>query len=198
MGYKNNNDMLQEDKVSRKNVRELIRDIIFKIKPDIHAPQTLNYEGLDPGFGSEFDLEIVINKGVELDENTLKPYDLEGYWDDDTNSIEIFLNVDSDANNSIFYELIGDLNDMIYHELRHKKQYEDGYESSNRVIKKPETYYTQPHEIDAQIAGLKRKAKLQGREFEDVLREFFEKRRKKYKLTDGIINRIVQKIMNEY
>ena len=163
MGYKNNNDMLQEDKVSRKNVRELIRDIIFKIKPDIHAPQTLNYEGLDPGFGSEFDLEIVINKGVDLDENTLKPYDLEGYWDDDTNSIEIFLNVDSDANNSIFYELIGDLNDMIYHELRHKKQYEDGYESSNRVIKKPETYYTQPHEIDAQIVGLKRKAKLQGR-----------------------------------
>jgi len=77
MGYKNNNDMLQEDKVSRKNVRELIRDIIFKIKPDIHAPQTLSYEGLDPGFGSEFDLEIVINKGVDLDENTLKPYDLE-------------------------------------------------------------------------------------------------------------------------
>jgi len=193
-----NNDMLQEDKVSRKNVRELIRDIIFKIKPDIHAPQTLNYEAIDAGFGSQFDLELVINKGVDLDDNTLKPYDLEGYWDDDTNSIEIFLNVDPEANHSIFYELIGDLNDMIYHELRHKKQYEAGYEPSNRVIKKPETYYTQPHEIDAQIAGLKRKAKIQGRDFEEVLREFFDKRRKKYKLTDGIINRIVQKIMNEY
>jgi hypothetical protein len=64
-----------------------------------------------------------------------------------------------------------------------------------RKITKPETYYTQPHEIEAQMIGFKRKSKITNQPLETVVRDYFNKRRAKYKLTDKIIDRIVNRLM---
>jgi hypothetical protein len=93
-------------------------------------------------------------------------------------------------------DLIGDLNDFISHELTHKKQYERGDKIPKRNIKRPETYYSQPHELEAQLAGFKRKSKLSKVPLEVVIRNYFDKRRDKYNLTDRIIDRLTKRIMD--
>ena len=190
-----NNNMIQEQKVSRKFLRDIIRDIIFKIKEDYKKPKTYKFNRINPGFGNPFDMEIVMNKGKDYDNTFLKPYDMEGFWDDDTDTLELFLNIDPKADQSFLYNLIGDLNDFISHELTHKRQYERGDMIPKRNITRPETYYTQPHEIEAQMIGFKRKSKLTNQPLENVVRDYFNKRRAKYKLTDKIIDRIVNRLM---
>jgi len=183
--------------MKRELLRNLIRDIVFQIKNNIHQPRKLVYESLNLGSGSNFDLEIILNKGKDFDNSFLKPFNMEAFWDDETNTLEIFLNIDNKAGNEIFYNLIGELNDTIVHELTHKKQYERGDKIPHRKITRPLTYYTQPHEIEAQIEGFKRKAKLQRRDVKDVMYEYFDKRRKKYNLTDSIIFKIINRLTNE-
>ena len=190
-----NNDIIQEQKVSRKFLRDIVRDIIFKIKKDYKKPKTYKYNRVDPGFGNPFDMEIVMNKGKDFDGKFLKPYDMEAFWDDDTDTLEVFLNIDPRTDQSFLYNLVGEFNDVISHELTHKRQYERGDKISKRRITRPETYYTQPHEVEAQMVGFKRKAKLMGKPLEDIIRDYFNKRRIKYNLTDRIIDRIVKKLM---
>lgn len=190
-----NNDIIQEQKVSRKFLRDIVRDIIFKIKKDYKKPKTYKYNRVDPGFGNPFDMEIVMNKGKDFDGKFLKPYDMEAFWGDDTDTLEVFLNIDPRTDQSFLYNLVGEFNDVISHELTHKRQYERGDKISKRRITRPETYYTQPHEVEAQMVGFKRKAKLMGKPLEDIIRDYFNKRRIKYSLTDRIIDRIVKKLM---
>jgi len=190
-----NNDMIQEQKVSRKFLRDIVRDIIFKIKKDYKKPKTYKYNRVDPGFGNPFDMEIVMNKGKDFDGKFLKPYDMEAFWDDDTETLEVFLNIDPRTDQSFLYNLVGEFNDVISHELTHKRQYERGDKISKRRITRPETYYTQPHEIEAQMVGFKRKSKLTKRPMEEIIRDYFNKRRAKYNLNDKIIDRIVKKLM---
>ena len=190
-----NNEMIQEQKVSRKFLRDIVRDIIFKIKKDYKKPKTYKYNRVDPGFGNPFDMEIVMNKGKDFDGKFLKPYDMEAFWDDDTDTLEVFLNIDPRTDQSFLYNLVGEFNDVISHELTHKRQYERGDKISKRRITRPETYYTQPHEIEAQIVGFKRKSKLTRRPMEEIIRDYFNKRRAKYNLNDKIIDRIVKKLM---
>ena len=190
-----NNDIIQEQKVSRKFLRDIVRDIIFKIKKDYKKPKTYKYNRVDSGFGNPFDMEIVMNKGKDFDGKFLKPYDMEAFWDDNTDTLEVFLNIDPRTDQSFLYNLVGEFNDVISHELTHKRQYERGDKISKRRITRPETYYTQPHEVEAQMVGFKRKAKLMGKPLEDIIRDYFNKRRIKYNLTDRIIDRIVKKLM---
>jgi hypothetical protein len=141
-------------------------------------------------------MEIVMNKGKDFDGKFLKPYDMEAFWDDDTDTLEVFLNIDPKTDQSFLYNLVGEFNDVISHELTHKRQYERGDKIPKRRITRPETYYTQPHEIEAQMVGFKRKSKLTRRPLEDIIRDYFNKRRIKYNLTDRIIDRIVKKLMD--
>ena len=113
----------------------------------------------------------------------------------ETVCIEVFLNIDPKTDQSFLYDLVGEFNDVISHELTHKRQYERGDKIPKRRITRPETYYTQPHEVEAQMVGFKRKSKLTGKPLENIIRDYFNKRRAKYKLTDKIIDRIVNKLM---
>ena len=67
-----------------------------------------------------------------------------------------------------------------------------------KKYKRKINYYKQPHEIEAQIAGFKRKAKIQGRNIEDVMREFFNRRKEVYNLKQSTIDKIVARLMDEY
>jgi hypothetical protein len=191
----NTNEMIHEQKVSRKFLRNIVRDIIFNIKKDYRKPKTYKYDRVDAGFGNPFDMEIIMNKGKDFDGKFLKPYDIEAFWDDDTDTLEVFLNIDPKTDQSFLYDLVGEFNDVISHELTHKRQYERGDKISKRRITRPETYYTQPHEVEAQMVGFKRKAKLMRKPLEDIIRDYFNKRRTKYNLNDKIIDRIVKKLM---
>ena len=70
-------------------------------------------------------------------------------------------------------------------------EYERNYEFPKKEPKKPFKYYTQYHELEAQIKGLKRKAKITGKKFEEVVKDWFEKNQHKHKLSKKEIEKII-------
>jgi hypothetical protein len=92
------------------------------------------------------------------------------------------------------YDLIGELNDVVTHELEHVNQSKGGYEFPEKEYKQDKRYYLQQHEIEAQVVGFKRKAKLQKRPIEEVIREYFERR----KTRKDLINLFVERLMEHY
>ncbi len=81
--------------------------------------------------------------------------------------------------------------------FEHIKQTKYGYEFPEKKYKRKISYYKQPHEIEAQIAGFKRKAKLQGRPLEDVIRDFFKKRQEILNISDKVIERMVHLLLSQ-
>ena len=67
-------------------------------------------------------------------------------------------------------------------------------EFPEKEYKQDKRYYLQQHEIEAQVVGFKRKAKLQKRPIEEVIREYFERR----KTRKDLINLFVERLMGHY
>ena len=59
-------------------------------------------------------------------------------------------------------------------------------------------YYTQPHELDAQVAGLKRMSKIRKQPFEQSAREWFKKNKSKHDMDDYTQERVVQRVLQYF
>ena len=179
-------ETITEQKMGDSLIRNIVREIAFEVKKDLHGKRKKNIGSYDIGMDEPVDVVLFVNPTPNKDEN-IKPLDIQGYWDEDENQIEIDVDIADDADMSVMYELIGELNDVVTHEFQHAKQTKRGY-------KQPKRYYLQKHEIEAQVAGFKRKAKLQKRPIEEVIREFFQKR----KIRKDLINLFVERLMDHY
>ena len=184
---------ITEQKINNNLIRNIVREIAFEIKNDLHGKRKKNIGTYDIGMDEPVDIVLFVNPTPNKDEN-IKPLDIQGYWDEDENQIEIDVDIADDADMSIMYELIGELNDVVVHEFQHAKQTKRGDVFPDTNYKQPKRYYLQPHEIEAQVAGFKRKAKLQKRPIEDVIREYFEKRN----IRKSLINLFVERLMDYY
>lgn len=178
--------------------RELVKDIIslfkhqrqgeFGLPEDLH-PEKLEYEfkGLD-GFSLFLDLQLDKDiQGVDVDAE---------YYRDD-NLIYLTIVSNPDAKYSILQELTSELNEVLRHELEHVKQEQQDYEFPNKEPKNPVKYYTQPHELDAQRAGFKRRAKGENVNFETVVRQWFEKNKHKHKMNPKQAEKVIQQIIQK-
>ena len=194
-----NEETITEDLGYRKTVRDVVRDIVFEIKKNLRSKGEITFPEYNLGQHPPFDLVLKINPTPKKHRHELlKPFDVQAFWVEGEDTIEVEVDIDENAGNEIFYELIGELNDDIRHELEHRKQEYSGYEFPDKEYKQPLRYYTQQHEIEAQVAGFKRKAKIQGRKIEDVMREFFDRRKQIYNLKQSTIDKIVGRLMDEY
>jgi hypothetical protein len=189
----NDNETITEQKINNNLIRNIVREISFEIKKDLHGKRKKNIGTYDIGMDEPVDVVLFVNPTPNKDEN-VKPLDIQGYWDEDENQIEIDVDIADDADMDVMYELIGELNDVVTHEFQHAKQTKRGYEFPDVEYKQPKRYYLQQHEIEAQVAGFKRKAKLQKRPIEDVIREYFEKRN----IRKSLINLFVERLMDYY
>ena len=187
------NETITEQKINNNLIRNIVREIAFEVKKDLHGKRKKNIGTYDIGMNEPVEIILFVNPTPNKDEN-IKPLDIQGYWDEDENQIEIDVDIADDADMNIMYELIGELNDVVTHEFQHAKQTKRGYEFPDVEYKQPKRYYLQPHEIEAQVAGFKRKAKLQKRPIEDVIREYFEKRN----IKKSLINLFVERLMDYY
>jgi hypothetical protein len=153
-------------------VRKLVQDIIkvfkqgegeYELPEDVSDEMTYSFRGFDTEFNIEVKIDEVDNiEGFELDG---------GYYDDeDTFEIQIIYNPKFFPEN--YYDLIGELNELVRHELQHLIQAERGIDRPTDETD-PEKYYLQPHEIDAQVAGFKRLSKIRKQPFEKIVRDFF-------------------------
>ena len=185
----NRTENITEQNITKNMIRNIIRDISFEVKKDFNKKRTMNIGTFDVGLTDPIDIDLHINF-LPKNPKVKKPFDIEGFWNDETNELEIFITFDENVDSSIMYDLIGDLNDVVTHELQHVKQTKRGVEFSQKDYKQPKRYYLQPDEIEAQVAGFKRKAKLQKRPLEAVIREYFKSRGIRKKLIDLFVERL--------
>ena len=186
-------ETITEQKVSNSLIRNIVREIAFEVKKNLHGKRKKNIGSYDIGMDEPVDIVLFVNPTPNKDEN-IKPLDVQGYWDEDENQIEIDVDIAEDADMDVMYELIGELNDVVTHEFEHAKQTKSGYVFPDVEYKQPKRYYLQQHEIEAQVAGFKRKSKLQKRPIEEIIREYFQKRG----IRKSLINLLVERLMDHY
>lgn len=180
-------------------IRNVVKDILttfkyqkegeFNLPEDILGGEEMVY--IFPNIDSPFSVELYME--VDDDVDTVD-VDGEYYADDDTIVVRIKSNPNLDR--EMLEELHFELVELISHEIKHLEQNERGYKFPRKEPKKSLKYYTQPHEIEAQIAGFKKRAQKQRRPFADVVDDWFDKNRHKHGLTDDEIDIVVDKILD--
>jgi hypothetical protein len=180
-----------------KTTRVLVKDILsffknhregeWELPYDLHQ-QNMTYDL--PGFEG-FNVSIILNS----DEN-MKGIDVDGnlYYEDDV--LEIIITSNPKDQNLFLSELTHELNEVVRHELEHIKQHNSDYKFPKREPKHPEKYYTQHHELEAQRAGFKKRSKSEKKDYEQVIRSWFDKNKHKHRLTPEEIERVIGKILN--
>jgi hypothetical protein len=193
-----NKKLLNEDKYDSV-VRQLVRDIITIYKKgrdgEFGLPEDLYENKVEYNF-PQFDSTFSIYLEISTDES-VDGFDVEAayYRDEDMISVEIVTNPSYGP--QIIQELVGELNEVLRHELEHLKQYEKGYKFPKKEPTNPEKYYSQSHELDAQKAGFKRRSKGEKINYETLVRRWFQDNRHKHRMTDDQAERVIQKILKE-
>jgi hypothetical protein len=192
------NFLLLEDNRRRDIIRNIIRDIIkvYKVEDEgeFYLPMYINDE-VDfydfPGTeGLVVVLEVEMNEGVESFRVDANFYRNDGI-------IEIIIEYNPEIKEKIMYDLIGELNELVAHEVRHIDQRTKGtYDLDIPEEKDPYKYYIQPHEIDAQVFGFKRLAKLTKTPFDTVVKRWFKTHKDLHKLTDQEVQDVIARILN--
>ena len=181
------NDLLLEDNRRREVIRAIVKDIIsvFKQEEDgeFYLPNYIN-DDKDfynfTNFENNLSVEVSINPNIDVDD-----FIVDGnYWGSD-DIMEIIIDYNPDVKSKILYDLVGELNQVVAHEIRHidqrnKKTFDlDGPEEED-----PYEYYTQPHEIDAQVFGFKRLSKIAKKPYEMVVKNWFDKHKDIHRLSN--------------
>lgn len=176
--------------------RQIVRDVLSIVKYQKEGKYTLPEDIRDdmvytfPQLQTEFSVEL--NLEVSDDVDTIE-VDSDYYSDEDTISITIISNPNLDR--EILEELHYELNEIVRHELEHINQRERGDNIPKKEPKKPLKYYSQKHELEAQIAGFIRRAKKERKPLEVVIRNWFDKNQSKRKLSSNDVEIIIKKLL---
>jgi len=193
-------ELLSEQGRKRDVIRRVIKDIITVFKNEDEGEYYLPeyFEDRDEmvydfmTMGESFSVEMIMEVNDEIDSFKVNA---EIYNDD--HSIKLVIQYNSDKKNQILYDLIGELNEVIAHELRHIDQNIRGmFVSKSYRGKDPVKYYTQPKELDAQVFGFKRLSKLTRKPFDEVVMNWFETHRDIHQLDDKGIEKVIDKLFN--
>lgn len=190
--------MILERIENRQALREIVYDIIklYKLEDEgeFYLPEYFDEDSIEYNYKN---LDISIELTLEED------YDIDTYminaalWREE-NIVSIVIKYNPEKKFQILYELLGDLNETLAHEFRHYKQKKNNlYDIDSDEPETPLEYYTQPHEVDAQIAGFKRLSKLSKKPFEEVMINWFNKNRDIHNLNPEEVKIVMSKIMLE-
>jgi hypothetical protein len=180
----------------RQEIRTVVRDIIeiFKSEDEgeFYLPSDLRDDEIEYEFPKfNLEVELIIQQSKDVEDFLLNA---ELYRDEGIVAIMIVYNPEN--KNKSLYNLVGQLNELVAHELRHL--YQQAYGTHNIDVEEPENpfeYYMQPHEIDAQIAGFKRMSQITKKPFEEVVRNWFEKNKDIHRLNDDQKEKVIQTIL---
>ena len=181
----------------RQEIRTIVKDIIQLFKNEnegeFYLPNDLRDDEFEYNFPKfNLEIELTIRPTEDVDDFLLNS---EYYRNE--NIIAVLIVYNPKDKNQILYNLIGEFNELIAHELRHI--YQKTYGTYNIDVQEPEEpfeYYTQDHEIDAQVAGFKRMSQITRKPFEEVVRSWFEKNKDTHQLNDSEKEKVIQMILN--
>jgi len=193
------NDLLLENNRRREVIRVIVKDIIsvFKQEEDgeFYLPNYIN-DDKDfynfTNFENNLSVEVIINPNFDVDD-----FIVDGnYWGSD-DIIEIIIDYNPDVKNKILYDLVGELNQVVAHEIRHIDQRnKETFDLDGPEEEDPYEYYTQPHEIDAQVFGFKRLSKIAKKPYEMVVKNWFDKHKDIHRLSNKEMEDVINILMN--
>ena len=151
--------------------RQLVKDVLGVIKYQKEGEFTLpedissNMSYSFPQFDGEFTIELTLKVSDDIE-----TVDVDGAYYPEDDVIEITIISNPNLGRQTLEELHFELNELIRHELEHIIQFERGDDIPKKEPKVPLKYYSQKHELQAQIAGFKRRAQKERKPLEDVIR----------------------------
>jgi len=183
-------------RMSRIAVRTTVKDILNIIKDKEPGEFYLPGEDGEEYSFTNLPFTYSVELHIEIDDN-LDGYSVGGNFSSEDDVIEIAIKFNPKTLRKNIYNIIGELNDIVAHELEHGFQ----YITEGKVYQEPPSeslgYYTQPDEIRAQRVGLRRLAKLRKLPFNDVVSEWFDTHRDIHGLTENeqviVINEILDR-----
>lgn len=180
-------------------VRKIVRDIIIVFTNnkggEFLLPEDVTNHETEYSFPQ---IESPIQVYLELiEDDSVDGFDVDADYYRDEDLINITIISNPRFGRSIIQELIGELNEIIRHEIEHIAQHDSGYKFPRKEPKKPLDYYTQPHELDAQRAGFKRRSKAERIDYESLIRTWFENNKSKHKLSPQEVETVVKRILNK-
>ena len=192
------NFLLLEDNRRRDLIRTIVRDIIktYKAEDDgeFYLPMYIN-DDIDfyefPGIE-----ELVVVLETEMNED-IESFKADANFFRNDGIIQVILEYNPTVKEKIIYDLVGELNELIAHEVRHIDQRTKGmYNLDVPKEKDPYKYYTQPHEIDAQVFGFKRLARLTKTPLDVIVKRWFKTHKDLHQLSDQEAQDVITKILN--
>lgn len=191
-------NLLLENKKRRNVIRTLVKDIITVFKGEdegeYYLPSYLDNEDFYNFLDFNHDLTVELNL---VEDESLDSFKLDAWLWGNEDVIEVVITYNPNIKNNITFKLIGELNEVIGHEIRHIDQkYKNLFDINVPEEENPYKYYTQPHEIDAQVFGFKRLSKLTKRPFEVVVKEWFDTHEDVHKLSVDEVNDVISKLLN--
>jgi uncharacterized membrane protein YheB (UPF0754 family) len=192
-------ELLSEQGRKRDVIRKVIKDIVNVYKNEeegeFYLPEY--FEDRDEmvydfmTMGESFIVELILEINDEI-----KDFRVNAEVYNDDHLIKLVVQYNSEMKERILYDLIGELNEVIAHELRHITQDIRGtFVSKSYRGKDPVKYYTQPKELDAQVFGFNRLSKLTRTPFEEVVSRWFETHRDIHQLDDKGIKTVISKLL---
>jgi hypothetical protein len=179
-------------------IGNIVKDIIKVFKDNVdgefYLPEDINEDKMVyefPKLKTSFSVELKI----ETNENIETFRTNAAIWHDDE-TISIVIQYNPKNKKTILYDLIGDLNQNIAHEIRHIYQRHFGtFDLDKPEEEEPYKYYTQPEEIDAQVFGFKRLSNLSKKPYESIVRQWFDKNKDIHQLSDKEAEMVIDKLL---
>lgn len=186
-----------QEQMTRYAIRNVVKDIVKILKTEEEGEFTLPDNDYGGGYKfNKFPVEFSVDLYVSYDDS-FDGYKLNAQYshEDDTVEISIVYNP-SDLKTSL-YEIVGELNEVLAHELEHSLQgYRGEFDTEDDEEKTDSLkYYLQDHEIPAQVAGFKRLSKLQKVSFESVVRNWFKTHGEFHHLNDDEQEIVINKLL---
>ena len=188
-------EVVTEQKKTRQTTRTVVKDIINLIKSDdtgvFYLPED-DYYSFD-NFPVEFSVEVEINKSSHI-----KDFGINANFIPDEEVVEVLVTYNPLTLKQNLYNIVGELNEIITHELEHSLQNYKG-DFDDDEFEEPEdslSYYLQPHEIPAQVKGFRRLSNLRKLPFESVVRDWFDTHTDIHKLNDDEKEEVIDVLLD--
>ena len=190
-------------KIAEKATKDVVRDIFevvtlfeggeeYFILPDYYSDK----DGDEYKYGKlVFNVEVNIIEN-EQEENFVLDSAMGGEYED-TLYVDIILSTDFNEKDYESLQIV--LSEYIRHEIEHILQVIDPDRPD--IIDRDETmspfdYYTQHHELDAQKVGFERRAKMEDKSVEEVIKDYIEYRQDIDNLSDKEKSELVHRLVN--
>lgn len=183
-------------------IRQIVRDIItiYKSNDDgeFYLPEDLDGEEMEyHSPKNSISVELMLEMSDDVDDFMSTAFFARG-----ENVIEVKIVYNPKNKSKITYDLIGELNEIIAHELRHLYQRDTGLfdfgdeDDDEEEELPPFEYYSQPEEIDAQVYGFRRMKKVTRRPFEELVRNWFRTHKEIHQLNEKEQEEIIDMILD--